>query len=183
MTMKGKWAQGIPPRFFSWVIKGQLAISERPGGYARNHRKVRRQEEIRWLRNEGFTRVVSLLPSSHNLHAYDELEIPWSHLPFGPLDDPTLVLPDTYKLLRDWITADERILVHQEELSDRLMGVVAGYLQWSGKISSTPQTIAVVEKMLHRQMGPAGRELVALAPTLPGHASPRHAAAPEPSGS
>jgi hypothetical protein len=48
--MKGKWAKGIPPRFFNWVIKGKLAVSERPGGYARNHRKVRRHEEILWLR-------------------------------------------------------------------------------------------------------------------------------------
>jgi hypothetical protein len=84
--MKGKWAKGIPPRFFCWIIKDQLAISERPGGYARNHRKVRRHEEILWLRGEGFTRVVSLLPSSHNLHAYDELEMRWSHVPFGPQD-------------------------------------------------------------------------------------------------
>ncbi len=51
--MKGKWARGITPRFFAWIIKGHLAVSERPGGYARNHRKVRRQEEILWLRGEG----------------------------------------------------------------------------------------------------------------------------------
>ena len=94
--MKGKWAKGIPPRFFAWIIKGQLAVSERPGGYARNHRKVRRQEEILWLRGEGFTRMVSLLPSPHNLHAYDELGVTWSHVPFGPHDDPAVVLADLY---------------------------------------------------------------------------------------
>ena len=77
--LKGKWAKGIPPRFFAWIIKGRLAVSERPGGYARNHRKVRRHEEILWLRGEGFTRIVSLLPSPHNLHAYDELGVTWSH--------------------------------------------------------------------------------------------------------
>ena len=43
--MKGKWARGIEPRYFAWIIKDQLAVSERPGGYARNHRRVRRQEE------------------------------------------------------------------------------------------------------------------------------------------
>ena len=51
--MKGKWARGITPRFFAWIIKGHLAVSERPGGYARNHRKVRRHEEILWLRGRG----------------------------------------------------------------------------------------------------------------------------------
>jgi hypothetical protein len=168
MTMKGKWARGIPPRFFAWIIKGQLAISERPGGYSRNHRQVRRKEEILWLKSEEFTRVVSLLASPHNLHAYDELDVVWAHLPYGAHDDPTVVLPELYQHLREWLAAGERILIHGEEVNDRLMGVVAGYLRWSGMVPSSPQTIAVVEKLLHRQMGPAGRELVALAPSLPG---------------
>jgi hypothetical protein len=166
--MKGKWAKGIPPRFFCWVIKGRLAISERPGGYARNHRKVRRHEEILWLRGEGFTRIVSLLPSNHNLHAYDELGVTWSHVPFGPHDDAEVILSDLYRHLKLWMAAGERILIHQEELSDRLMGVVAGYLRWSGMVPSGPNAIAVTEKILGRQMGPAGRELVALVPHLVG---------------
>jgi hypothetical protein len=169
--MKGKWARGITPRFFAWIIKGHLAVSERPGGYARNHRKVRRHEEILWLRGEGFTRVVSLLPSPHNLHAYDEMDVTWSHIPFGPHDDPAVVLADLYARLKYWLADGERILLHQEELGDRLMGVVAGYLRWSGMVPSGPQAIAVVEKILARQMGPSGRELVAMAPTLDGHAT------------
>ncbi|MBO0693454.1 MAG: hypothetical protein J2P58_11200 [Acidimicrobiaceae bacterium] len=169
--MKNKWAKGIPPRFFAWIIKGQLAISERPGGYARNHRRVRRREEILWLLGEGFTQVVSLLPSNHNLHAYDELEMTWCHLPFGPQDDPAVCLPDIYRHIRDSLARGERILVHQEELNDRLMGVVAGYLRWAGLVPSGPQAITVVERILGRQMGTPGRELVTLAPTLSGHAA------------
>jgi hypothetical protein len=166
--VKGKWAKGIAPRFFSWIIKDKLAVSERPGGYARNHRRVRRQEEILWLRGEGFTRVVSLLTSPHNLHAYDELDMAWAHIPFGPHDDPHLVLPDLYAQLREWMASGERLLVHQEELSDRLMGVVSGYLRWSGLVPEGPQAISVVERIMHRQMGPDGRELVAMAPQLVG---------------
>jgi hypothetical protein len=124
-----------------------------------------------WLRSEGFTRVVSLLPSPHNLHAYDELGVSWSHIPFGPHDDPVVVLVDLYSRLKDWIGDGERVLLHQEELGDRLMGVVAGYLRWSGMVPSGPRSIAVVEKIIGRQMGPSGRELVALAPTLTGHAA------------
>jgi hypothetical protein len=168
--VKGKWAQGIPPRFFEWIIKDRLAVSERPGGYARNHRKVRRHEELLWLQNQGFTRVVSLLPSPHNLHAYDEHEIPATHVPFGPHDDAATVLPGLYAGLRSWINDGERVLVHQEELNDRLMGVVAGYLRWSGMIPSSAQAIVVVERILRRQMGSDGRLLVAAAPTLAGHA-------------
>ncbi len=164
--MKGKWAAGIEPRNFSWIIKGQLAVSERPGGYARNHRRVRRQEEIIWLREQGFTRLVSLLASPHNLHAYDELGVAWSHVPFGPQDDPRQVLPDLYRSLQQWLAAGDRILLHQEELSDRVMGVAAGYLLWAGLIKEGPQAITVVEHIVQRQMGPDGRELVALASSL-----------------
>ncbi len=162
--MRGKWAAGIQPRNFTWIIRDKLAVSERPGGYARNHRRVRRQEEIIWLREQGFTRVVSLLASTHNLHAYDELAMKWSHLPFSPLDDPRAVLPELYEQLRQWLDEGERVLVHQEELGDRLMGVMAGYLLSVGLIKSGPQAIAVLERIIQRQMGPAGRELVALAP-------------------
>lgn len=164
--MKGKWAAGIEPRNFTWVIKDKLAISERPGGYSRNHRKVRRQEEIIWLREQGFTCVVSLLPSPHNLHAYEELGVRSAHFPFGPHEDGRDVLPDLYRQLRDRLAEDELLLVHMEELSDRLMGVVAGYLLWSGMLQTGPQAITVVEQLVHRQMGPAGRELVALAAAL-----------------
>jgi hypothetical protein len=164
--MKGKWAAGIEPRNFTWVIKDKLAISERPGGYARNHRKVRRQEEIIWLREQGFTRIVSLLPSPHNLYAYEELGVTWAHFPFGPQDEPRDALPSLYRQMREWLAADERLLVHMEELGDRVCGVVAGYLLWAGLLASGPQAITVVEQLTHRQLGPAGRELVALASDL-----------------
>ena len=164
--MRGKWAAGIPPRNFAWVIKDRLAIAERPGGYARNHRRVRRQEEIIWVREQGFTRVISLLASTHNLHAYDELGVAWAHFPFPPHGDPNVVLPELYAHIQMGLAAGDILLVHQEELGDRLMGVMAGYLLWAGLLESGPQAIAILERICSRQMGPAGRELVALAPEL-----------------
>ena len=47
--MRGKWAGGIVPRSFTWIIKDRIAISERPGGCGDVHRRVRRQEEINQL--------------------------------------------------------------------------------------------------------------------------------------
>jgi hypothetical protein len=164
--MRGKWAAGIEPRNFAWVIKDKLAVSERPGGYARNHRKVRRQEEIIWLREQGFTRVVSLLASPHNLHAYDELGLASSHYPLAPQADVRELLPGLYADLRGWVNGGERVLLHMEELGDRLMGVVAGYLLWADMLRSGPQAITALEQLVHRQMGPAGRELVAAAAEL-----------------
>jgi hypothetical protein len=122
--VKGKWASGIAPRNFAWIIKDRLAISERPGGYARSHRPVRRQEEIIWIREQGFARVVSLLTSPHNLHAYDELGVSWEHIPLPLHEDPRVVLGELYPKLAEWLAKDDKVLLHQEELSDRLLGVV-----------------------------------------------------------
>jgi len=164
--MKGKWAAGIPPRNFTWVVKDQLALSERPGGFAPHHRRVRRQEEIIWLRVQGFNRVVSLLPSPHNLAAYDEGELAWSHFPLAPTGDVRDTLLDLYRHLEEWLRAGERVLLHQEELGDRLMGVVAGYLLWSGRLPGGPQAINAVERLVGHQMGPPGRDMVARAAEL-----------------
>ena len=164
--MKGKWAAGISPRNFAWIIKDQLAISERPGGYARAHRPVRRQEEIIWIREQGFNRVVSMLSSPHNLQAYDKLGVAWEHIPLGPHDDARAVLSDLYRRIRGWLGAGEKILIHQEEMSDRLLGVVGGYLVWSGMVGAPASAISIVEQLNQRQMGPPGRELVGLARSL-----------------
>ena len=164
--MKGKWAAGIPPRNFTWVIKDRLAISERPGGFAPNHRKVRRQEEIIWLQVQGFTRVVSLLPSSHNLQAYEEKSMASVHYPLPGSGDVRVVLGEIVRDIHGRLSAGERVLVHQEELGDRVSGVIAGYLLWSSRLPTGPQAVTVVEHLTGHPMGPSGRELVAVAGQL-----------------
>ncbi len=163
MTPKGKWARGIVPRNFHWIVKDQLAVCERPGGYGPNHRRVRRQEEIIWIRESGFGTVISMIPSPHNLHNYDELGVAWQHRPFTAEDDDTTYLLELYPELDRLRSAGDMTLLHQDELSDRLVGVMAGYVIWSGLLETGPQTISVVERMVDRQMGPVGRGLVTLA--------------------
>src|SRR5258706_9194663 len=126
--MKGKWAQGIQPRNFAWVIKDKLAVCERPGGYGANHRRVRRQEEIIWIREQGFTCVVSLIPSPHNLHNYDELGVTWRHRPFGQHDDSTRFVAPVFPEIRALLSENQRGLVHQEEFGDRVSDLITGFL-------------------------------------------------------
>jgi hypothetical protein len=164
--MKGKWAQGIRPRNFHWIMTEQLAVCERPGGYGANHRRVRRQEEIIWIREQGFTTVVSLIPAPHNLHNYDELGVTWIHRPFSSTDDPSVVLSKLYPELKDLVGAGGKLLVHQEELGDRLCGLMAGYLLYDGLVDAGPKAISVIEQITQRQLGPYGRELVAVALAL-----------------
>lgn len=160
---KGKWAQGIEPRHFKWVINGQLAVCERPGGYGSNHRRVRRQEEIIWIREHNFTFVISLIPSSHNLHSYDELGLPWKHWPLTPTVDPEIAMAQIFPQLSALLANGSKLLLHSEEVGDRIAGLMAGYLQWSGMVPETSKSVIVIERILERQMGPIGRELAAAA--------------------
>ncbi|MGH8997895.1 MAG: hypothetical protein ACRDY7_00715 [Acidimicrobiia bacterium] len=161
--LKGKWAKGIEPRMFVWVIKDRLAASERIGGYARNHRRIRRMEEIIWLREQGFTMILSLLDSPHNLHAYDEMEMPHTQVGLGEAGDYEEHLPTVYQAI-DTLMAEptQRVLVHLEEFGDRLCGTIAGYLLWAGMVETGPMAISVVERLTGRQLGPDGREIVSV---------------------
>lgn len=168
MALKGKWAQGIPPRNFAWVMKDRLAVSERPGGYGDSHRRVRRQEEIIWLREQGFTCVISIIPAPHNLHNYDEYEVAYRHRPMNFEEQTPAELEAFYVDLRDLLEAGAKVLLHGEELGDRIAGLMAGYLVWSGMVPEGPRATSVIERILHRQIGPLGRELVVTALELAG---------------
>ena len=159
--MKGKWEAGICPRNFTWVIRDRFAVSERPGGFGVSHRKVRREEELLWLRAQGFERVVSILPAPSNLSAYTAHELEWGHHPIPLVGDRKLALKECYFDLDMALSAGRKVLLHGDELGDRVMGVVAGYLCWSGRIVQGPAAISAVEHLLERSMGPDGRSLVA----------------------
>ena len=44
---------GLQPNDFYWVIEGKLAVSECIGGGGLTSRKIRREEEIQWLKSQG----------------------------------------------------------------------------------------------------------------------------------
>lgn len=165
--LKGKWAQGIRPRNFAWIITGRLAVCERPGGYGANHRRVRRQEEIIWIREQNFTKVISLIPSSHNLHNYDELGVAWLHRPYRAQDPLRPALVSLLPELRALLAAGEQVLVHRDELGDPVQGLVAAFLRWSGVLADGPGAVTVIERLVQRQLGPIGREMVEIAGNLP----------------
>lgn len=160
--MKGRWAQGLEPRAFCWVIKDRLAASERPGGYAGSHRKIRRQEELIWLGSHGFTHVLSVLESPHNLSAYDDAGIAYEHVPLGRHDEMPERLTDIYKQIAAWVDdPTERVLIHREEFGDLLSGILAGYLIYGGFVQDGAHAIEIIERITGRQLGPPGREIVA----------------------
>ena len=157
--MKGKWAAGIPPRHLTWVLPERLAASERPGGQSATHRKVRRQEEIIWLRENGFTVVISTMPAPQNLAAYTELGVRWSHHPIpsvGATHDQMIKL---FEEIARHQAGTEVVLLHDDELGDRIVGLVAGYLAWAGRLPDAPSSMSVAERLFGRALGPEGRTL------------------------
>ena len=158
--LRGKWALGITPRNFTWVIKDKVAICERPGGYGDNHRRVRRQEEIIWLRENRFDLVVSIIAAPHNLHAYQELNMPYRHRPLSGADDLDAWLRVFYVELRDLINNDSKIVIHAEEVGDRIVGIMGGYIRWSGMLEDPSQAIEITERISGRQLDSWSRELI-----------------------
>lgn len=159
--MRGKWALGLRPRNFTWVVQDRFAISERPGGFARNHRKVRRQEECLWLKGNGFTNVVSILKGPHNLHVYEDMEVPFLHVPLMDGDDLAPSLAQIFitiaKLMDD---PEELVLMHYEEFGDIILGVSAGYLLYVGMVQNPGHAIQLMERHTKRVLGPDARLIV-----------------------
>lgn len=166
MAAKGKWAQGIKPRHFNWIIQDRLAVCERPGGFGANHRKVRRQEEIIWIREQGFDLVVSVSPAPNNLHNYDEMGVTWMHWPFPASEEVGRYLQRTYSGLQQLLGSRKQVVVHADELSDRLLGLMAGYLVWSDMVPEPPHAITLIERLNSRQLDAEGRTVVTEAARL-----------------
>ena len=158
--MRGRWAAGIEPRGFTWVFRDQLAVSERPGGSTMVHRKVRRDEELIWLRHHGFGRVISILPDMQSLAAYTDHGLTAAHYALRGGPRQTEVLSLCYQDLDKCLETNVTTLLHSDEVSDRLLGVLAGYLLWSERVTAVPTAVAAVERLFHRSLGPDGRTLL-----------------------
>lgn len=163
--LRGRWALGIVPRHFTWILKDKLAICERPGGYGESHRRVRRQEEIIWIRENGFGMVVSIIPAPHNLHNYEELGMPYRHRPFST-EDLDGWLKSFYQELNELLRAGTKVIVHGEEVGDRIAGIMGGYIRWAGLVDDDTQAITVTERLTGRQLDPFARNVILGAPKL-----------------
>ena len=162
--MSNKWSEGIEPRGFRWIITDRFGVCERPGGYGAGHRRVRRLEEIIWLCRNEIDLIVSLTSIPYNLRDYDEYGLAYVHLPFAGPRGPER-LKEILQTIHDH-AASERVVLHHDSIGDRVSGVVAGYLLWSGLVASGHEAITIAEHLLERELGPVAREIVAMAQKL-----------------
>ena len=163
--MSSKWSEGIEPRGFRWIITDRFGVCERPGGYGVGHRRVRRLEEIIWLCRHEIDLMVSITAIPYNLHDYDEHGLAYCHLPFSDPSDGAERLEEILTTIRDR-SSGERVVLHHDSIGDRVSGVVAGYLLWSGLVETGPEAITIAERLLARELGPMAREIVSMAEQL-----------------
>jgi hypothetical protein len=174
--MKGQVGGGDPATQLHLGDQGPPGHQRAPGGFAPNHRKVRRQEEIIWLQVQGFTRVVSLLPSSHNLQAYEEESLASVHfpLPASPVTSGGSSPTSTASCTATWPPANGSWSTRRSS-GDRVN-------RRGGRVPPVVGTAAERAPGHHGArahdrppMGPSGRELVAVAGQLsPVSRSGRH---------
>jgi hypothetical protein len=150
---------GLEPRAFTWVIQGRLAVSERIGGYGFQHRRVRREEEIIWLRAAGVTAILSLLDGNQNLAAYTAARIEALHEPVRSLDIATARRVFT-AIDRGLKSKSSIVLIHRDIIDDAVAGILAGYLVHSRLVSDPIVAIHAIQEILKRPLGPEARAVV-----------------------
>lgn len=150
---------GLEPREFTWVIQGRLAVSERIGGYGFQHRRVRREEEIAWLKNVGVTSILSLLDGNQNVAAYEGAGFAVLHEPLTELevDDVRRV----FKAIDVGLRAPGAVLlVHRDIIDEAVAGVLAGYLVHSGLVGEPIVAVHAIQEILKRPLGPEARAII-----------------------
>lgn len=152
---------GLKPREFVWVIQGRLAVSERIGGYGIQHRRVRREEEILWLKEEaGISTIFSLLGSTQNLASYRDSGFDVRGEPLTGEYEPADV-QRVFKGLDEALQDPKAVvLVHRDLVDDTLAGVLAGYLVYCKLVDDPILAAALIQEILKRPLGPEGRSLI-----------------------
>lgn len=160
MTAMTKKLTGLEPRGFKWVIKDRLAVAERIGGYGFQHRKVRREEEIIWLKDHGINTIVSLLGANQNSAAYEEAGLRFiAHEVSDELEPEDAV--EVFEMLESAFDAEDSVaLVHRDTIDDMMGGLLAGYLIHSGLLDDPIIATDVIQRILGRAIGPEGRRLI-----------------------
>lgn len=151
---------GLEPRGFKWVIAGRLAISERIGGYGFQHRRVRREEEILWLAEQGINTVMSLMSGNQNQAAYEGATLRYYNFPIEDDLDPEDVSRVFAVLDEALAQPSASVLVHRELIGDLLVGLMGGYLVHSGLIRDPIVATSVIQEISGRPLGPEGRQLI-----------------------
>jgi hypothetical protein len=59
-----------------------------------------------------------------------------------------------------------KLIIHGEELGDRIVGIMGGYIRWSGLVEDSTKAIALTERLTGRQLDPFARDVIMTAASL-----------------
>ena len=153
---------GLKPNDFFWIIEGKLAVSECIGGGGLTARKIRREEEIQWLKCQGINSIFSLLDSDFNLKNYQEVGFRTYHFPLGEnvgAESISLIFEAIKEALSD---KERKLLIHREYLDEEVPGILAGYLIYSKLLDDPIFSRTILERILGKPLSP---KAIALIPT------------------
>lgn len=159
--MAKKDVPGLEPRGFRWVIAGRLAVSERIGGSGFQHRRVRREEEIAWLKDQGINTVLTLLPAGQNKSAYEEADF---RVVIHTVDGPPAEITNVTRVFDAMDEAmnvpGASVLLHRDTIDETVAGLLAGYLVHCDLVTDPIIATSVIQEILGRPLGPEGRGLI-----------------------
>lgn len=110
----------------AWIVPGQLAIAERPGGGGRSQRVTRRHAELAWWRNQGVATIVSTMRSRHSITEYARLGFGVRWYPLKDLVQARAELPRVAGEVAAVMAREPgAVLVHCDRVSEWLAAVDA----------------------------------------------------------
>ena len=151
---------GLKPIDFNLIIEGKLAVSECIGGAVLTPRKIRREEEIQWIKSQGINAIFSLLDSDFNLKNYQEVGFRTYHYPLTD-DVPMESLNIIFEAIKEALLDKERkLLIHREYLDEEVPGILAGYLIYSKLLDDPILARTILEKILEKPLSPKAIALI-----------------------
>lgn len=143
------------------MIAGRLAVSDRIGGSGFQHRKVRREEEIKWLSDQGINTILSFLSPGQNRSAYDQAGFRvLNHTVDGMPEEPEDI-EAIFAAMDDAIEEPGAcVLIHRDTIDETISGLLAGYLVHSGMVDDPIVATSLIQEIIGRPLGPEGRRLI-----------------------
>lgn len=143
------------------MITGRLAVSDRIGGSGFQHRKVRREEEIKWLNDQGINTILSFLSPGQNRSAYDEAGFRvLNHTVDGMPEEPEEIEGIFAAMDEALEDPGATVLIHRDTIDETISGLLAGYLVHSGLVEDPIVATSLIQEILGRPLGPEGRRLI-----------------------
>jgi hypothetical protein len=92
--------------------------------------------------------------------------VTYRHRPFTGIDDLGQWLTAFYREIDTLLLEGNKLIVHGEEVGDRIVGIMGGYIRWSGLVKDGTQAIAITERIAGRQLDPFARGVILMAAEL-----------------